>query len=926
MSVSSSYKPPSRRGPLLGSAIRHALHGSAGAVLAAAGIAASGAAGAADTNTTDTDVTLQEVVVTGSLIARPNAETAQPVTIVTADELKSQGITSVEQALQQIVANQSTTLTANTVTTWGTGGASTASIHGLGGSKTLVLLDGQRLANNVTLGNAVDLNGIPFAAIERIEVLRDGASSLYGSDAIGGVINFITKKNYDKGEIDATYNVPEKQGGRSGDLELTYGKGNLDSDGWNLLVTGDWTKQNQLKAQQRDFASTGYDPARGLANTNGPYGPWPGAFLAGNGDIYGYGYPGCAGNHYSLPAQTGNCEYLYSGAVDLIPEQSVQSGMAQLTKTLPGNNQISLQYLYTHSTVLTWGGPTEYVEGISPTSPYYPTSPVGWSCALGTCAASAAADFAAGGQAGWTDPGNNRYQGDSNVEQRLLLKFSGNNNGWTYDTALLWSENHNIVRVAPNSYPDLNELAPGDVISNLINPFGPQSAAGQAFLNSTYKSGELASGMLELTSVNGNIQHELGDAFNAGTPAVFAIGFNAQWEKISYNPTALATELYTSSYYPPQAIFGSRREQAVYSELSVPMAKNLELDVSDREDRYSDFGTTNNAKIQVRYQPATFLTFRGSASTGFRAPSLVDLYAPQVFGANVTMNGPPCATGMYTTVFSQLNCGSQGMGITGGNPTLKPETSENFNLGFIVEPIANLGITLDWYRIVLKNEIQEISATTVFDNPTALANLYVLNNAGTLTPANSAATKCPTTAAPTCGYIITTTQHTGGIATHGLDFSTNYLLRTPIGRFNFDFEGNLVTSFRIQAYNNAPELNLDGWYNQGFEPVIKWSHNFTVDWNLGSWSAGIQNHFLSRYTDEFRNADGSQAYVGSYSLWNLYGSWKPIEPLTVTLGIRNVLDRDPSFSNQTANWQAGYNPIFADPLGRTFYARLKFTF
>jgi iron complex outermembrane recepter protein len=920
MTESSWAKPPSQP-HLLAAAVRRTLQFGAVATLAAA------ASWAADAPTADSDQQLQEVVVTGSLIARPNAETAQPVTIVTADELKSQGITSVEQALQQIVANQSTTLTANTVTTWGTGGASTASVHGLGGSKTLVLLDGQRLANNVTLGNAVDLNGIPFSAIERIEVLRDGASSLYGSDAIGGVINFITKKNYDKGEIDATYNIPQKQGGRSGDLELTYGKGNLDSDGWNLLVTGDWTKQNQLKAQQRDFASTGYDPARGLANTNGPFGPWPGALLAANGDIYGYGYPGCAGNPHALQAQTGNCEYLYSGAVDLIPEQSVQSGMVQLTKTLPGNNQIQLQYLYTHSTVLTWGGPTEYVEGISPTSPYYPTSGAGFTCALPPCAASAAADIAAGGaEVGWTDPGNNRYQGDSNVEQRLLLKFSGSNNGWTYESDLLWSENHNIVRVSPNSYPDLNELAPGNVISNLINPFGPQSAAGQAFLNSTYKSGELASGMLELTSINGNIQHELGDAFNAGSPAVFALGFDTKWEKISYNPTSLATELYTSSYYPPQAIFGSRNSQAVYTELSVPMAKNLELDVSDRQDRYSDFGNTNNAKIQVRYQPASFLTFRGSASTGFRAPSLVDLYAPQVFGANVTMDGPPCATGAYTTVFSQLNCGSQGMGITGGNPNLKPETSQNFNLGFIIEPIANLGITVDWYRIVLKNEIQEISATTVFDNPTALANLYVLNNAGTLTPANAAATQCPTTSAPTCGYIVTTTQNTGGLATDGFDISTNYLLRTPIGRFNFDFEGNLVTNFNIQAYTNAPVLNLDGWYNQGFEPVIKWSHNFTVDWNLGNWGAGIQNHFTSRYTDEFTNADGSQAYVASYSLWNIYGSWKPIAPLTVTLGIRNLLDTNPSFSNQTANWQAGYNPLFADPLGRTFYARAKYEF
>jgi iron complex outermembrane receptor protein len=265
------------------------------------------------------------------------------------------------------------------------------------------------------------------------------------------------------------------------------------------------------------------------------------------------------------------------------------------------------------------------------------------------------------------------------------------------------------------------------------------------------------------------------------------------------------------------------------------------------------------------------------------------------------------------------------LALTGGNPNLKPETSQNFNLGLIVEPFKNLGITLDWYRVVVKNEIQTISGTTVYDNPSALSNLYVLNNAGTLTPANAGAQQCPTTSAPTCGYIVTTTQNTGGIATDGVDFSTNYLLRTPIGKFNFDFEGNLVTNYELQAFTNAPELNLDGWFNQGFQPVIKWAHNFTVDWSFGNWGAGIQNHFQSRYTDEFTNGDGSQAYVSSYSLWNLHGSWKPIEPLTIVLGIRNVLNTNPSFSNQEGeNWQSGYNPTFGDPLGRTFYARLKY--
>jgi outer membrane receptor protein involved in Fe transport len=172
---------------------------------------------------------LQEIVVTGSMIKRPNAETAEAVTIVKAETLKDMGITSVEQALAQLTSNISGVTTQSSVSSF-SGGASFASLRGLGGSKTLVLLDGQRLANNVIFGNAVDLNTIPFSAIDHIEVLREGASSLYGSDAIAGVINFITKKDYDKGEISVQVAHPQGNGDGTGDFELTWGHGNLAAD------------------------------------------------------------------------------------------------------------------------------------------------------------------------------------------------------------------------------------------------------------------------------------------------------------------------------------------------------------------------------------------------------------------------------------------------------------------------------------------------------------------------------------------------------------------------------------------------------------------------------------------------------------------------------------------------------------------------
>ena len=203
-------------------------------VTAATGIFAVQAQQQAQEQATDQPV-LQEVVVTGSMIKRANAETAVPITILKADALKDQGITSVEQALDQLTNNNPAINIAQSVGTF-SGGGSYADLRGLGPGRTLVLLDGQRLAPNANTGNAVDLSGIPFSAIDSVEVLRTGASSLYGSDAISGVINFITKKNFQCLTFLATYDKPQQQGGSSDQLEGTFGHGDLASDGYNFMA------------------------------------------------------------------------------------------------------------------------------------------------------------------------------------------------------------------------------------------------------------------------------------------------------------------------------------------------------------------------------------------------------------------------------------------------------------------------------------------------------------------------------------------------------------------------------------------------------------------------------------------------------------------------------------------------------------------
>jgi iron complex outermembrane receptor protein len=328
------------------------------------------------------------------------------------------------------------------------------------------------------------------------------------------------------------------------------------------------------------------------------------------------------------------------------------------------------------------------------------------------------------------------------------------------------------------------------------------------------------------------------------------------------------------------------------------------------------------------------LKIRGTASTGFRAPSLVEEYEPNVFGATPgasTMSGPNCASHDYNTVFSQQNCTSQGLALTGGNPNLKPETSQNFDLGAIVQPLSNLDVTVDYYRINVKNEIQAIPGDAIYGNPTEFAADYVLNNAGTLTPSPTANIACPAPAAyraPTCGYIIETQQNTGGIVTDGFDLSSNYVISSDYGKFHIGMEGTFVTGYRLTEYPGGPSLNLVGQFNQGNQPVIRWQHELMLDWTLANWGAGVNNHFLEHYKDVYSNA-GSTAdpiTVSNYSIWNGYVSFKPIPALKLLAGINNLFDTNPPFSNQNQNWPSGYNPIFSSAIGRTFYGRITFDF
>lgn len=903
---------------------------------------------------------LQTVVVTGSMIARPAVETAEAITVLKADALKNQGITNVESALNTVTSNTPAINIASAIGTF-SGGGTYANLRNLGNGRTLVLLDGQRLANNAFSGNAVDLSGIPFSAIDSVEVLREGASALYGSDAIAGVINFKTKRNYQGLELQGNFDHPQEHGGGSEEGDITFGHGDLVSDGYNFMITGSYSHQQEIQATWRDFSRNGYDAARGVTNTNDP-GTWPGTLVDSDGNFWQPDYPACPGNPFLQidPANLGNtCSYRYSAATDDIPDSKETSGLVSFTKSLPANNQVELQYFYTRSELTAWSGPMFYALPLDPSDPYIPaasrlTCEFGGCGPLNTSGFTTAIDPKTGKPdpslpvAIWSDPNNNRYTGNVNTEQRALLTFSGTNAGWDYTASANYSQNHNDDNNV-SGFPNETVLAPTGaiaptpgapgvpgILSPLINPFGPQSAAGQALINQSYTSGTYEVGQDKRWAIEGHANHALGDAFNSGTPATVALGVSVGGEHFQtdtpfYNDVTSAATGLSDSH-----ISRGRQFQAAFLEVDLPMTKNLDVDVSDREDRYSDFGRTNNGKVSVRYQPVHFLTLRGTASTGFRAPTLFDLYDPNTIAASTsgTMGQgnpdcPPQSGANAIAPFTNTTCSTQGLGVTGGNAKLQPETSQNFDFGIVLSPIRNMGITLDYYRILLKNTIGNIPPTAMYANPSEFTPYYVLATQSgypPLTPSVDSATSCIPFTKPTCGYLLLTDQNTGRITTDGVDVSIQYLQHTPIGTFREDLEGTAVLKFDEQQYNGGPERNLVGWFNH-LPPAYRWQHDLRIDWSSpeGMWGAGLSNRFYSTYIDQFKDAAGNTRIVGSYSLVDVYASVKPIHNLTVLFGIKNVLNREPPFTNAPqGNFTAGYNALVTDPLMRNFYVNVKY--
>ena len=877
---------------------------------------------------------LERVEVTGSLLRRIEGETSLPTTTLSTDEIVKAGATNAEQAMSLVTQNQGGTATSTSVS--GTnGGAAYASLRNLGSNRTLVLLNGKRVVQNPFATAGVDLNTLPMAALDRIEVLSDGASSTYGTDAIAGVVNFITRKEYKGFAVGAEAQLPEQGGGEVYTANVLGGWGTLAKEGWNVFGGFNYRKQDPMGGTERDFSKTSFMPERGFNATS------PTTFPAN----YSQGsittnptLPNCAP---WLSLQTGpgpiglgtnRCGADTQGYTQTVPEQEQWSGFLRGSLALGQDHTAYAEYFYAQNKLNTQIAPSpESGFSMTPASPFYPGNGL-------TPVTDTRIDLTKPISLNWrTTAIGPRQTEQTNDTQRAVLGIQGVVAEWDYQAAYLWS-NSQTTNVFTGGWPKSSALKAGVTGTGgapFLNPFGDQTPTGLAYMQANQVLGEMQNGESTLQSLNAVVSRQFGNL--PGGP--MSVGFGAEYRKedMVYNTNAAVREAASSGLAGSGLVRqGDRDIWAVALELNFPVLKNLEINASVRYDDYSDFGGTTNPKVSFKYTPVQSLLLRGSYNTGFAAPSLYQLYLPNstTFTGGRYNDPVLCPNGVVNTAAGGVatrDCGIQFQQLQGGNATLKPEESNAWTLGFVFQPVPQVSFSADYWDYKITTNISTIGEQAIFADPNKYANLYV--RCSQATPEQKTTIPgCQQPGGDPLAYIVNTFLNLGDTKTSGWDLQLNWNpAATEYGRFSVNWRSTYVTKYEFQIEPGGIWYNPVGNYNANFGgPVQRFRQVFNLGWEYAAWNANLAYLYSSGYTDQNPSsipAPYNDNTVGATSTINLAVGYTGIKGLKLSLGVINLFDSDPPYSNQTARFQArAYDDRFASPLGRTWVLGARYEF
>ena len=937
--------------PNLRRSVRHALI-TAGAIQVVCGVPQVIAQNAP--NAAEDAQELETVIVTGSAIRRVEGETALPVQILDDEMIAKTGAQSVVDLLQKLPTMQGATGEAASIGA-STFGFSGVSVHNIGETRTLVLLNGRRLAQfgGQTLTGfaaAIDLNSIPISAIQQVEILTDGASAIYGSDAVAGVVNFITKDKVQGFEITGGYYAPQ-DGAEQPSFAISGGFGDYEADGYNVFLTVAGDKRSELKSQDRDYADSAivnfkhggerwtFFNGSSRAIPGNAFNPVTEAFV----NPYLLTEGECPPNSALLDASIPACYFDYVTYIQLYPERERRSATGSLNFKLGEDHNLYVDALYSKAEQTSKIAPVPGEVTVAAGTDLYNTylaplrDPDGNPYFDGTTDALVSYRV--------TDLGYRQSEDEAEFYQ-FAAGLEGAIFGWDYNFGLTQSESD--VKGSISGYP--GAIAFGNALdAGLINPFvlpGEQTPEGQAALDAINFKGYWDGGTSRLQSAELRGSRDLFEM--NGNPFQFAAGLSFITEEFQSKPSQFAQANLDDPVAGTPAAGGpgtgdqrfgdaaatipysaDRDVLGVFMEAVAKPVDWLELTGAVRYDDYSDVGDTTNYKVGFKITPIDQFLIRGSFGTGFHAPTVPQLNAsPQNYG--VTANAYDCIPEL-AAIAASLNAvcrpdNTQYDVIAGGNPNLVPEESEQATFGFIWEPSSSFSLGADYWWISITDAFGQVPETEAFGNPAQYADAWTTSrDVGTGVT-----------------YIAynQSNVNTGKEFYSGVDFNVIGRMETGIGQLSSQLVTTYMLRNELQLLPDGPYYSNIADYSTELDTVtFRWAGRLLTSLDIGNWSHTLTLNYQTGYDDILTTVDGIddegnlngetadvRLDVSDYLTADWQTRWQATDAIDLTVGVLNIFDEDPPLSLTASNFPIGYDARYYDPRGMTLFGRVSFKF
>jgi len=905
----------------------------------------------------DDDVVLEEVVVTGSRIKRSDDSSISPISVLTAEDLSVSGNLTLENFVQDMPAVNGGDFGAGVNN--GNPGVASVSLRGLGPNRTLVLVNGKRFAS-ASVNGFVDLNMIPTSIVDRIEVLRDGASTVYGTDAIAGVVNIITKKDFEGVDLQIGYDVTSEGDGDMINGSIVFGN---SFDKGNFVVSAQVNKRDEIRQGDRAFSACPFFDDGVETICGGSPTTTPAQFTPLGVDSAIGGHVLDADGTTVRPFDAARDAFNFAALSYLTTPQDVFSGYAAANyelfeAPLLGAINASLEMNFSNresdqllAPVGTFGG---WI-----TSASHPDNPFGDALCGSNPLCTSPQDVATSRRL--TESGGRRFTQDVNT-WRIGTGFDGEfENGWTWDvnyTIAKWEDSQrdegrpNRPAIENMMDPDLCAAAT-DGCPGIYNPF----------ISDSMTDAQIDYGFLGVNTKNDstlnawqvNISGEMGDFEMPGGDIGWALGYENRREAAASKPDGGAA-IGAVAFTPGETTAGKYEVDEFYGEIvlpilsGAPMAELLTLEASARWTDVDFLSDSDSVyKVAVEWAPIADIRLRGTFSEGFRAPNISELFLGIQQSAESYTD--PCRNygTSGTDANTVANCQADGLApdfnlatfqattLQGGNPNLQPETAETLTFGLVLTPgfLENLTVAIDYFDVEITDAVGTAPTSEVISACYASAGFSDPLCALIVGPAFPGVDETPSPGAPTrrnsnlqISGVLQSSANLATYQTSGIDFQVKYDFETPVGFVDLFATGTYLSDYDYLPFAGGDVIKLAG--NFGGDPAYgnpatfaEWQVNYGVTLTRDDWGANLTARYMSE-TDDIDAAPANLSNVAdaiTYLDVQGYYNWNDV---TFTLGIRNLTEEDPPYV--TAYDDMNTLQFSYDTQGRYIYGRASVSF